>query len=90
MESTKRSYMRRPAIESLFGTSCSTIYREISLGTFPKAVKISARSVGWPSGEIEKINAARLAGKSDDEIREIVAKIHEDRIRSIEELAGQA
>lgn len=90
MESTKIGYMRRPAIESLFGTSCSTIYREISLGTFPKAVKISARSVGWPAGEIEKINAARLAGKSDNEIRELVASLHAARLYSVEELAGQA
>jgi prophage regulatory protein len=31
--------------------------------------------VGWPSDEIDAINAARIAGKTDEEIIALVAKL---------------
>ena len=36
-------------------------------------------SVGWPSDEILSINAARIAGQSDDQIRELVNRLHAKR-----------
>jgi prophage regulatory protein len=35
--------------------------------------------VGWPSSEVAAINAARIAGKTDDEIRALVVKLEEAR-----------
>jgi prophage regulatory protein len=46
---------------------------------FTKPVRIGSRSVAWPRHETEAINAARLAGKSDAEIRELVARLEKDR-----------
>jgi prophage regulatory protein len=28
--------------------------------------------VGWPAGEVEALNLARIAGRSDNDIRELV------------------
>lgn len=38
-------------------------------------VLLGARSVGWPEHEIDAILLARIAGKTDAEIRELVAKL---------------
>jgi prophage regulatory protein len=35
--------------------------------------------VGWPSDEVDAINSARIAGKTDEEIRILVAKMEADR-----------
>lgn len=37
------------------------------------------RQTGWPSSEVAAINAARIAGKSDEEIRELVLKLEAAR-----------
>jgi len=42
-------------------------------------VSLGGRAVGWPSDEIDTLNAARIAGKSDDEIRELVGKLEAAR-----------
>ena len=35
--------------------------------------------LGWPSGDVVAINAARIAGKNDKEIRALVVKLEADR-----------
>jgi prophage regulatory protein len=35
--------------------------------------------VGWPSNEVEAINTARIAGKTDEEVRALVAKLEAAR-----------
>jgi prophage regulatory protein len=35
--------------------------------------------VGWPANEVAALNAARIAGKSDDEIRQLVRKLEAAR-----------
>jgi prophage regulatory protein len=42
-------------------------------------VSLGARAVGWPSGEVAAINAARIAGKPDEEIRALVVKLEAAR-----------
>ncbi len=71
--------LRRKTVESLTGHARSTIYLHIAQGLFPKPVNLGVRAVGWPAGEIEAINAARIAGKPDSEIRAMVAKLHARR-----------
>jgi len=56
--------------------SHASIYNAIKAGTFTKPVQIGQRSVGWPSSEVFAINAARIAGKSEAEIRELVDRLH--------------
>ncbi len=65
---------RLPAVKSESGLSRSTIYLRIAQGLWTKPVSLGARAVGWPAGEMAAINATRIAGKTDEEIRALVAK----------------
>ena len=71
--------LRLPAVKSESGLSRSTIYLRIVQGLWTKPISLGARAVGWPSREVEAINAARIAGKSDQEIRALVVKLETDR-----------
>ena len=71
--------LRLPAVKSKSGLSRSTIYLRIAQGLWTKPVSLGARAVGWPSNEVAAINAARIAGKTDDEIRTLVAKLESAR-----------
>lgn len=73
------SILRLPAVKSESGLSRSTIYLRIAQGLWPKPVNLGVRAVGWPSAEIAALNAARIAGKSDDEIRALVVKLEAAR-----------
>ena len=75
----KRTILRIPAVKSESGLSRSTIYLRVSQGLWTKPVSLGARAVGWPSDEVEAINAARIAGNTDEEIRVLVAKLEAAR-----------
>jgi prophage regulatory protein len=61
------------------GLSRSTIYLRINQGVFPKPVSLGGRAVGWPSSEVAALNAARIAGKTDADVRSLVAQLQEAR-----------
>ena len=71
--------LRIPAVKSESGLSRSTIYLRIAQGLWTKPVSLGARAVGWPSHEVAAINAARIAGKTDEEIRALVATLEAAR-----------
>lgn len=83
------SIFRMPAVKAETGhRSHASIYNAINAGTFTKPVKIGERSVGWPSEEVLAINAARIAAKSDAEIRELVNRLHAKRVQTIGQVAA--
>jgi prophage regulatory protein len=67
--------LRLPAVKASTGLSRSTLYLRIAQGVFPKPVSLGARAVGWPANEVAALNAARISGKSDSEIRELVVRL---------------
>ena len=71
--------LRIPAVKTQSGLSRSTIYLRIAQGLWTKPVSLGARAVGWPSDEVAAINAARIAGKTDEEVRALVAKLEVSR-----------
>ncbi len=71
--------LRLPAVKAQSGASRSTIYLRIQQGLWPKPVKLGPRSVGWPASEVSALNAARIAGMADTEIRTLVAKLETAR-----------
>ncbi|MBU0673015.1 MAG: AlpA family phage regulatory protein [Proteobacteria bacterium] len=75
----KRTILRFPAVKFYSGLSRSTLYNRISEGLWTRPVSLGFRAVGWPSDEIEALNAARIAGKTDDEIRSLVVQLVADR-----------
>ena len=71
--------LRIPAAKTQSGYSRSTIYLRIAQGLWTKPVSLGPRAVGWPSNEIEALNAARISGKTDSQIRELVESLHTKR-----------
>ena len=68
--------------------STASIYQLIKKGLWPKPVNINVRSVGWPDSEILAINAARIAGQTDDQIRDLVKRLHLKRNELIATFSG--
>jgi len=75
--------LRLPTVKLDSGYSRSTIYLRIEQRLWTKPVKLGARSVGWPANEVAALNAARIAGKSNDEIRALVEKLEASRKSAI-------
>ena len=75
------SIIRLPAVKHETGhKSDASIYNAIREGLFTNGVAIGQRARGWPDYEVKAINAARIAGKSDAAIRELVKTLHAKRI----------
>jgi prophage regulatory protein len=75
----RETILRLPAVKSDSGLSRSTIYLRIAQGLWPRQIRLGPRSVGWPAKEVATVNAARIAGKSDEEIRQLVARLTSTR-----------
>jgi prophage regulatory protein len=73
------SILRLPQVKSNSGLARSTVYLRISQGLFTKPIQLGGRAVGWPANEVDALNAARIAGKTDDEIRSLVTKLESQR-----------
>ncbi|CAM8650617.1 AlpA Predicted transcriptional regulator [Comamonadaceae bacterium] len=79
------SIWRMPAVKAETGhRSHASIYNAIQAGLFTKPVQIGRRAVGWPSDEVKAINAARIAGKTEAEIKELVQRLHLKRAEVFE------
>ena len=79
------SILRMPAVKAETGhRSHASIYTAIKAGLFTKAVPIGERSVGWPDYEVKAINSARIAGKSEADIRDLVNRLHAKRIELVQ------
>jgi prophage regulatory protein len=74
-----QTIFRLPAVKFESGYSRSTIYLRISQGLWTKQVSLGPRCVGWPREEVAALNAARIAGKTDAEIRALVVKLEAAR-----------
>lgn len=73
------SLLRRPIVEQSTGDSRSTLYRKIQKGLFTKPIEIGGDRVAWPANEVQAIINARIAGKSEDEIKALVIELEAAR-----------
>ncbi len=72
--------IRLPQVKGAFGhRSDASIYNAVKDGTLTKPVPIGQRAVGWPSDEVQAVVAARIAGMSEAEIRDLVNRLHAKR-----------
>ena len=71
--------IRLPEVSRTTGLARSTIYLRIEQGLLPKPVSLGGKAVGWPATEISQINAARIAGKSNEEIKNLVDELENQR-----------
>ncbi len=66
--------IRRPWDTGFTSFKRATTYARIQDGTYPPPVKIGRMSV-WIDREMAAVNEAIIAGRSDDEIRQLVADL---------------
>lgn len=59
--------------------SDASVYNDIRAGLFTAGVAIGRRAKGWPDYEVDALISARVAGKSDAELRELVKTLHANR-----------
>lgn len=55
-----------------FGIAQSTFYDWQARHLMTPGIALGVRSVGWPAHELDAIAAARISGKTEDEIRALV------------------
>jgi prophage regulatory protein len=65
------------------------LYGDILRDVWPPLIKFGRKSV-QPEHEVNLMLAAITAGKTDDELRELVRQIHAKRAKVFEELTGHA
>lgn len=54
----------------------TSTYHDIEEGTLTRPIYIAGKSIAWPEHEIAILNQARLAGKNDEAIKQIVTALH--------------
>lgn len=57
--------LRRKQVEARTGLSRSSIYAAIKAGTFPSAISLGDKSVGWIQHEIDGWIASRVAASRE-------------------------
>jgi prophage regulatory protein len=73
--------LRLPEVKRVLGHRAdASVYNAIRAGLFTNGVAIGQRAKGWPDYEVYAINAARVAGKSENEIRVLVKALHAKRV----------
>ena len=75
---TEEMLRERQALVRL-GLSHGPFWKQQKDGLLPRPVKMSARTSRWPASEIAAVIAARIAGKSEEEIRTLVSQIEAKR-----------
>lgn len=55
--------LRRRQVEARVGLRRSTIYQGVADGTFPRPIRLGARSVGWVEHEVQRWLADRVAAR---------------------------
>lgn len=73
-----QTLLRMPELTAATSLAKQTLYTQMRRGLFPRPVKLG-RASAWPSDAVNAVIAARIAGKSDDEIRAIVADLQRQR-----------
>jgi prophage regulatory protein len=71
--------LRLPIVLRERGRSRSSHYNDIQQKLYTPPVQIGPRAIGWPANEVSALNAARIAGKTEAEIRELVANLEAAR-----------
>jgi prophage regulatory protein len=64
--------------------SRTTVYKNVNAGVFTRPIAIGQRAVGWLDTEVEAITLALVAGQSQDEVRQLVVRLHALRLERFE------
>ncbi len=72
----------------LTGTPTSSWYELVRDGLAPSGVRLGGCAVAWSQSELAALNAARIAGRSDDEIRALVKRLVAARANALDGTAA--
>lgn len=70
-----RRLLKLDAVRDLTALRTTSVYRAVKLGTLPPPIKLTSRSSAWVEDEIAACNEARIAGKSDEDLKRLVARL---------------
>ena len=79
-----------PAVEEQFQSAKTTIYKQVKNGTLPPPIHLGEKSSAWIAAELDAVLAARIAGRSDAEIRALVIALVAARSRQADDAAACA
>jgi prophage regulatory protein len=71
-------------LEAFGYRSRTTVYKNVNAGVFTRPIAIGQRAVGWLDTEVEAITLALVAGQSQDEVRQLVVRLHALRLERFE------
>lgn len=71
--------LRLPEVLRRRGRSHTSHYEDIEAGLFPHPVSIGKGSIAWPDYEVSAVNAARVSGKTEEEIKTLVTSLEAAR-----------
>jgi prophage regulatory protein len=74
--------LRLPSVIERLGKTRSPLYADIQAGLFVRPIKLGLRAAGWPESEVERVIQARIAGASDEHLRDLVKRLHAKRVET--------
>ncbi len=70
---------RRPDVLSQLAISNTSLHVRIKAGLLPPPISLGGRAVGWVESELDSVLSAMVAGHSEDQLRELVSSLIEQR-----------
>ena len=67
--------VKQPSLLEQFAFSKSTLFSQIKQGLMPKPIPLGDRAVGYLQHELDAVLSARIAGQSNDQIKELVKSL---------------
>jgi len=74
--------LRLSSVIERLGKTRSPLYADIQAGLFVRPIKLGLRAAGWPESEVERVIQARIAGASDEHLRDLVKRLHAKRVET--------
>jgi len=78
-EQLRVALLRIKQVQALTGDSRSAAFEKRKAGLLPQPISTGLRAKAYPEHEILAINGARIAGATDDQIRDLVKRLHAER-----------
>jgi len=76
--------VKLPTLLKTYCISRSTAFTQINEGLLPPSISLGQRSKGFIVSELDAVLSARIAGKSDEEIRGLVKSLIAKRKETIQ------
>jgi len=74
--------LRLSSVIERLGKTRSPLYADIQAGLFVRPIKLGLRAAGWPESEVDRVIQARIAGASDEHLRDLVKRLHAKRVEA--------